>query len=371
VIVHELIALDLPGGPRFVDELERAWTAGNAVLPIDQRLPRPLRDELIARMGAGVVVDATDTARTGHGRPVEPGDAAVVATSGSTGIPKGVVLTHDAVAASAAATSQRLRVTDRDHWLACLPLSHVGGLSVVFRALLGGTALTVHPGFEPAAVEASGATLVSLVATAMRRIDPTIFRTIVLGGARPPADRPPNTVTTYGMTETGSGVVYDRVPLDGVEVRIVDGEVQLRGAMLLRCYRDGTDPKHADGWFPTGDLGAVDDVGRLTVLGRRGDLIITGGENVWPDPVEAVLRRHPDVEDVAIHGVADPEWGQVVVAVVVPRDPTEPPSLEQLRDHVKMELPAFNAPRRVTFVAELPRTTLGKVERSRLPRLDR
>ena len=166
----------------------------------------------------------------------------VVATSGSTGEPKGVVLTHDAVRASALATNQRLGVTAADHWLACLPLSHVGGLSVVTRALVTGTALTVLPGFDAATVTAAagrGASLVSLVATALARIDPTIFRRILLGGSAPPPVIPPNAVATYGSTETGSGVVYDGVPLDGVEVRIDgDGEIRVRGPMLLRCYRD-------------------------------------------------------------------------------------------------------------------------------------
>ena len=135
-----------------------------------------------------------------------------------------------------------------------------------------------------------------------RRIDPSVFRTIVLGGAAPPADLPANVVTTYGMTETGSGVVYDGVPLDGVEVRI---DATARSTCGHRCccaaYRDGTDPR-ADGWFATGDLGAWLPDGRLHVDGRRGDLIITGGENVWPEPVEAVLARHPAVGEVAVAG---------------------------------------------------------------------
>lgn len=368
----ELVALDLPGGPAFVERLRRAWGDGDAVLPIDQRLPHPARQALLDALRPTLVVslDGTET-RWAGGRPVEPGDALVVATSGTSGTPKGVVLTHAAVDASARATSVRLGVEPGDHWLACLPLAHIGGLAVVTRALVLGTGLTVHAGFEPAAVMAaagSGATLVSLVATALGRIDPAGFRRIVLGGARPPETLPPNTVTTYGMTETGSGVVYDGVPLDGVDVRVdADGEVLLRGPMLLRCYRDGVDPRRADGWFPTGDLGRWDPrAGTLQVDGRRGDLIITGGENVWPEPVEAILRRLPGIADVAVAGRADPEWGQRVVAFVVPVGPA-PPSLAAVRDAVKQELPAFCAPRDIVVVGTIPRTAIGKIRRSALP----
>ena len=368
--MRRLVALDLPGGPGFVDALRRAWDDGDAVLPVDQRLPTSMKAALVARLRAGRLVDATGASALEHGEPVAEGDALVVATSGSTGDPKGVVLTHAALAASAEATSRRLAVTPDDHWLACLPLAHVGGLSVVTRALHTGTRLTVHAGFDPVAVETSGATLVSLVATALGRIDASRFRTIVLGGSRAPDERPPNTVTTYGMTETGSGVVYDRRPLDGVELQIVDGEVHLRCPMLLRCYRDGFDPRLPDGWFATGDLGEIDHDGLLTVHGRRGDLIITGGENVWPEPVEAVLRTLPGVADAAIVGHPDPEWGDRVVALIVPTDPQSLVTLEQVRDHVKSVLPAYCAPRTVLFRAVLPRTALGKLRRADLERGD-
>jgi O-succinylbenzoic acid--CoA ligase len=347
--VNRLVAIDQPGGPGFVDELQRVWDAGDAAFPVDQRLPDAARRELCEVMRVG--------------DEVEPGDALVVATSGSTGRPKGVVLTHDAVAASAQATSERLGVRDDDHWLACLPLSHVGGLSVVTRALHTGTRLTVLPRFDAAEVEQVGATLVSLVSTALSRVDPTRFRTIVLGGSRPPDDPPANCVTTYGMTETGSGVVYDGVPLDGVQVDITsEGEIRLRAPMLLRCYRDGTSPVDADGWFATGDVGEWRPDGRLHVFGRRDDLIITGGENVWPETVEAVIAGHPSVADVLVRGVEDPEWGQLVEAVIVPIG--DAPSLESIRDHVKLHKPAFMAPKRIEIVESLPRTALGKLRRT-------
>ncbi len=365
-----LVALDLPGGPAFADAVRRVWDTGDAVLPIDQRLPAAARDALLATMSPSARLDADGEHALGGGRPVESGDALVMPTSGSTGVPKGVVLTHAALDASARATSARLGVTDDDHWLACLPLAHIGGFSVLTKAWSTGTRLTVLPGFDAAAVTAAadaGCTLVSLVATALARIDSARFRVIVLGGSRPPADRPANCVTTYGLTETGSGIVYDGRPIDGVEVAIDDdGGIRVRGPMLLRCYRDGTDPVDADGWFPTGDLGAWLPDGRLHVAGRRGDLIITGGENVWPETVEDALRRHPGVRDVAVAGVADAEWGQRVVAWIVPADPADPPSLADLRAVVSERHPTFVAPKDLVLVDEVPRTALGKVVRSAL-----
>jgi len=346
-----LVALDAVGAG-FVDAMQRAWSDGDAVLPVDPRLPAPARAALLTAA-------ALD-------EPVEDGDALVVATSGSSGEPKLVVLAHDAVAASARATSARLGIEpDRDRWLACLPLSHVGGLSVVTRALATGTPCTVHDTFDAAAVvqaASAGCTRTSLVPTALARIDPSAFRTILVGGQAPPPDRPPNVVATYGMTETGSGVAYDGVPLDGVEIRIVDGEIQVRGPMLLRAYRSGEDPKDADGWLPTGDAGSFEG-GRLTVQGRLGDLIITGGENVWPVAVERALSTHPGVAEVLVVGRPDPEWGQQVVAVVVPRDPASPPTLAELRDHTKATLPAYAAPKQLDLVGTLPRTVGGKLRR--------
>jgi len=369
-MTRRLIALDLPGGDEFVTALRRAWDDGDAILPVDQRLPMPARKHLLTQLRPSAIVDA-DLRRTElpDGRPVEDGDALVVTTSGTTGVARGVVLTHDAVVASALATSARLEVADDDCWLACLPLSHIGGLSVICRALITDTNLMVHPGFEPAAVEASGATLVSLVATALTRIDPSRFRTILLGGGPAPLHRPINTVVTYGMTETGSGVVYDGIPLDGVEVAVdAHQQILLRCPMLARAYR-GPDSDHPldliDGWYATGDLGSLND-GRLSVHGRRSEMIISGGENIWPAPIERILCQHPAIAEVAVVGRPDSTWGQAVTALLVLEDDAEMPELDELRELVRAELPAYCAPRHIARVERLARTTSGKIVRSEL-----
>jgi O-succinylbenzoic acid--CoA ligase len=239
----------------------------------------------------------------------------------------------------------------------------VGGLTVITKALHQGTTLTVHPRFDPDAVNASPATLVSLVGTVLDRVDTARFRRIVIGGDAPPSSLPANVVSTYGMTETGSGVVYDGIPLDGVEVTLDERqEILIKSATLLRAYRDGSDPKR-DGWLPTGDVGSWDPDGRLIVHGRD-DMIVSGGENVYAGAVEAALARHESVAEIGVAGVPDEQWGHVVVAFVVPHG--APPSLESLRDLAKQTLPAYAAPRRLMIVDSLPRTSLGKIRRAEL-----
>lgn len=360
----KLTALNLPGSPDFVHALQSVWERGDAVFPLDRRLPMAAQHSMLQGFGVATVISEDGETALSDGEPVEPGDALVIATSGSSGPPKAAVLTHAAVEASARATSERLQVTDNDHWLACLPLAHVGGLSVITRSLITGTTLTVIDGFDADVVSASEATLVSLVTTALQRIDPSLFRAIVLGGARPPADRPPHCIATYGLTETGSGVVYNGKPLNSVEIEIRDGEVHVRGPMLLRCYRDGTSPLTSDGWLPTGDLGFLRDDGSLHVEGRRGDVINTGGEKVWPDDVERQLIQHPDIHDVAVTGLPDNEWGQIVAAFVVSARPNL--SLDEIRAHCRAQLPGYALPKQLELVEAIPRTSLGKVRRGEL-----
>jgi o-succinylbenzoate---CoA ligase len=376
-----LVALDLAAGQGFVDALRSTWDAGNAVLPIDPRLPGPAVEAMLDALRPSVIVDRGGAHPRPGGEPTEAGDALVIPTSGTTGIPKGVVLTHDAVRASALATSTRLGVDPRiDRWLACLPLAHIGGLSVLTRALVTDTPCTVLERFDAEEVERqarAGATLVSLVATALRRTDASGFRTVLLGGAAPPDGLPENVVTTYGMTETGSGIVYDGRALDGVELRSggfegadgaegAGGEILVRGPMLLRSYRDGTDPRSGEGWFPTGDAGRMEQDGTLSVFGRVAEVIVTGGEKVWPVPVENLLSTHPKVGQVTVWKRSDPEWGERVVAWVVATDTSSPPVLDELREMVASQLAPWAAPRELVVVPSLPRTPSGKIRRADL-----
>lgn len=372
--MRELVMLDMPAGPAFVDALRSAWDAGDAVFPLDQRLPQAEADRVIAVVQPTAVVGADgERHRLEAGSPVMDGDAVVVATSGTTGNPKAVIHTHTSVAASAHATSDGLGADPAtDRWLAVLPPAHIGGLAVIMRSLITGTDLVVHETFDAAATDqaaADGATLVSLVTRALNQVDVFGFRKVLIGGAAPPPNLPDHVIATYGMTETGSGCVYGGYPLDGVEMRAAStGEIEIRADLLLRAYRtvDGEiDPFRPGGWFPTGDLGRIEPDGRLWIDGRAGDMIITGGENVWPHRIERVLETHPLIAEAAVIGRPDPEWGHRVVAVIV-LSGDDTPSLDEIRDFVRADLPAWNAPKELVVVPALPKTALGKIRKSDL-----
>ena len=368
VAVRELVALDLASAAQVADAVRTEWDLGNAVLVVDRRLPRRSQETLVDALGAHIVVD--DRGRTTRNIDAEPmcdGDALVIATSGTSGVPKGVVHTHGSMRAASLATAAALRCGAEAHWLACLPLAHIGGFGVLTRAWHTGAALTVLDGFDPSAASMTGATHVSLVATALQRIDANVFERILLGGSRPPSEVPANATVTYGLTESCGGVVYDRRPVPGVSVRISDdGEVLLKGPMIMSRYRgvDAPSPVDDAGWLHTNDIGRIVD-DRLEVDGRRGDMIVTGAEKVWPDAVELCVLAHPAVRECAVAGVDDPEWGQRVTCWVVV-NPGEEISLAELRDHVSGELPRYCVPKQLIIVDSLPRTALGKVMRRSL-----
>jgi o-succinylbenzoate---CoA ligase len=382
----DLVAVTLPPGREWAGIVEKVWEAGAALFPVDHRLPTSLARDLKDRTVPTIVVDADGWHRAGSGRPTGDGVALVVHTSGTGGVPKLVQFDRLAIDAAVASSTLALEASPHDPWLCCLPLAHVGGLLVLLRSVLLGAPVIVHPRFDPEAVAAEAhSAFLSLVPTMLGRLldadaDLSRFRAILVGGAAVPAwlaDRAraegANVIETYGLTESCGGVVYDGRPLAGTEVRIDgDGGIQLRGPTLMRGYFDDSEATARaftdGGWLRAGDAGWIDRQGRLRVAGRLDDLINTGGEKVWPAEVEAVLQGHPGIAEVAIVGRPDPEWGQRVVAFVVPADRTAPPSLEALRDHVALSLPRHFGPRQLVLVPEgLPRTASGKVRRAALP----
>jgi o-succinylbenzoate---CoA ligase len=332
--------------------------SGPAILPLDATLPAPRVRQLIDAIAPGAGV-AEDT-------------AVVIATSGSTGEPKGVELSAAALRHSARASLARLGAAEGGRWLCCLPVTHVAGLQVLVRSLLSSSERTVAPTLTAAALAESGCAYVSVVPTQLVRLldEPggaaalTGFAAVLVGGAAAAAgllDRARaagvRVVTTYGMSETCGGCVYDGVPLDGVTVRAGgDGLLRISGPVLMNRYRGGPDLGDE---FVTSDLGYVRD-GRVVVRGRADDVINTGGHKVVPGEVAAVLESCPGVREVVVVGRADPEWGQRVTAVVVPADPADPPSLELLRTHVSERLPRYACPSEVVLTRAIPVLASGK-----------
>ncbi len=363
-MVRELVAIDMPASNAFVDVLKKVWDSGDAALPIDQRLPDTARKNLLTQFKVSSIVGPDGSrAKVATGEPVNEGDALVVATSGSTGEPKGVVHTHGSIQAAVLNTGARLGCNAADHWLACISLAHVGGLSVVLRALHFGSQLTIAPRADSATIESAvknGANMTSLVPTVLHSVNISNFKTVLVGGAHTPKNLPSNAISTYGLTESFGGVVYNGTPLDGVEIRISqDSEIEIRCASLLRAYRNGFDPKNNEGWLLTGDLGEFND-GKLSVLGRKDDLIKTGGYKVWPITVESSLRQHEAIADLIVAGTPDEKWGQTVTAWVVLRPDAKSLRLDDLSTHVRLTLPDYCAPKKVYIVDEIPRSSLGK-----------
>ena len=340
---------------------------------------------------------------------------AIIFTSGTTGLPKGVALSLANHFWSATASAYRLGLDSDDRWLSCLPLYHVGGLAVVFRSCLYGTAIVLHHAFDldefRHSLRSDAATLTSLVPTMLHRLLnsaggtawPDSLRKVLLGGAAADkdlldaaaeADLP--VATTYGLTETASQVATAPPraahrkpgsvgkPLMFTEVRIADaaggklghgeaGEILVRGPQVMISYYGNpraTGSALREGWLHTGDVGYIDGEGDLFVLQRRTDMIVSGGENIYPAEVEAVLRGHPDVLDACVVGLPDAEWGQRCAAAIQPR-PGRRLDRDSLLSYGRARLAAYKqpAPEHIRFVDELPKTGSGKIARGAVEKL--
>jgi o-succinylbenzoate---CoA ligase len=369
-VVRQLSLLPAPGRSqdavlRTVEPALRACLAGEAPLAV---LPA----------GPAAAVDAA-RAVLRPGEALEDGADLVVVSSGSASGGRGVLLPASALVASATATLERLGGPGA--WLLALPVAAIAGLQVMCRSLVVGWPLTVLEEHERLADALArmpgGRRYTALVPTQLRRYldaEPDALRAfdgvLVGGAATDPAllERARRAgvavVTSYGMSETAGGCVYAGVPLRDVRVRVADG-VEIAGPTLAvgyRCDPDGTAAAFADGWFRTRDAGSLDADGRLTVHGRLDDVVISGGVNVAPQAVEAVLREHPEVADAVVFGRPDDEWGQRVVAAIVPAPGSEP-CLGALRPWVAERLGGPAAPRELHVIAAVPLLHTGKPDR--------
>ncbi len=396
---------------------------GAVLAPLNARLTRaelqPLAEDVAPRLtlaltgladrlpGAELLETFTDTVNTSVPgcTPLETQTPRVILfTSGTTGRPKGAVLTEGNFRASARASEANLGAHPAPHWLGTLPLFHVGGLGMLTRTAYDGGCLVLRERFEAddtnRAIDEEGVTHASFVATTLERVldarrdrpVPATFRCALIGGGPVPAPLLARAraagilaLQTYGLTETCAQVATEHPdeadgrtagrPLPGLEVRIVgpggealeagrEGDIEVRGPTVMAGYLnrpEATSEALRDGWLRTKDMGMLDGRGRLTVLSRRTDLIVRGGENIYPAELEAVLAAHPAVQEAAVVGVPDERWGEVPVAFVATRDGTTPP--EELGAWCRESLAGFKVPARFLGIEALPRNAMGKVER--------
>ncbi len=372
------VALELSAGEDFVVALHGCLLAGVAAVPIDLRLTEAERE--LRRAGSEVVITEPLAATRMQWRTFFEPDppVAVMHTSGTTAAPKPVVLSHSNFLASALGSAVALGLDPAERWLCPMPLTHVGGLSIPIRSCVYATTAVLHGRFDTDAVlnelmnPERRITIVSLVPTMLARLldaglerPPTLRWALLGGGPIAPAllDRADAAgvpvAPTYGMTEACSQIATHGWPLAGVEVITASGEVLVRGPIVA------PGAVSEDGWLHTGDLGRFDERGRLEIIGRKADTIVTGGENVAPTEVEAVLLRHPAVADAAVHARPDDEWGESVVATVVLRGDSAV-TVEALREHCAAHLARFKVPKEIAFAGRLPRTASGKLLRREL-----
>jgi o-succinylbenzoate---CoA ligase len=351
----------IEGGDGFAIELHAALLAGTPAIPLDPRLSG---EERAQRVVTGDLPYADV--------------ATVMFTSGTTAAPKPVYLTPRNWEANAIGSALALGLDTNERWLCVMPLAHVGGLSILLRSTIYATTVILHERFDTEVVlselmdAARGVTLVSLVPTMLGRLldagleRPPTLRWALLGGGpipRPLLERAERAgvpvAPSYGMTEGCSQIATFGFPLYGVRMRFDEGEIVVSGPNFAPNTLDD------EGWLHTGDIGDLDPRGRLRILGRKADTIVSGGENVAPMQVEAVLLEHPAVADAGVFSRPDEEWGERVVATVVLRDGQSATAAE-LQEFATARLARFKVPKEIGFSDRLPRTVSGKLLRREL-----
>lgn len=366
--MNQLVAIQLEPTERLVELIAECWARDDAVAILDPNSPKQRTNERLAALLPHRLIDSD-----GHhdldssNPPLDPGSRIVITTSGTTGPPKAIVHTEANLRASANSIQQRLSIGPGDAWFCPLSPAYIGGLAVISRSLLLGNRVLMAKKLDQVSADnalSSGATLTVAVTSALRSVDLSGFRSVLLGAQPPPEEVPSNAIVTYGMTETGSGVIYDGRPLTGVEVRIANDIIQLRGPMIASRYRNGDAILDSDGWLTTGDLGAWAEDGSLRVLGRASELINSGGYKVNPLRVESAINEQfgDDLGDFCVVATSDDRFGETVTLVVT--TPT-PPDLATMRNRLDT-LERYELPRRIMATEFIPRTETGKPMRKKL-----
>jgi o-succinylbenzoate---CoA ligase len=376
--VGDRVGLALPS-EELVVALHGCMLIGAVAVPIDLRLRESERAQ--RKEGCSLVLEDPVSGHAADERELSSEvTATVMYTSGTTAGPKPVLLSYENWQWNAIGSALALGLDRDERWLCPMPLAHVGGLSIQVRSAIYTTTVLLHDRFDVEAVldqlmdPGRQVTLVSLVPTMLSRLldaglrEPPSLRWALLGGGpiapalleRSHAANVP-VAPSYGMTEGCSQIATFGWPLYGFELRIdPSGELLVRGPAVA------SGALAPDGWLHTGDVGSLDERGRLTIEGRVADTIVTGGENVAPIEVEAALLEHPAVADAGVLGRADPEWGEAVVAKVVLRPGASAPTQAELRAHCAARLAPFKVPKAIELVAELPRGATGKLLRREL-----
>lgn len=431
IVAGQHIGVLMHNSPAYVLTIHALIRLGMVLVPLNTRLTQPELSYAVEKADCTFIIAETETIETASTLPVHAVQVpdigllpdsdssrvreldldethALVFTSGTSGRPKGAVLSYSNHFYSATASAFRLGMLPGDRWLCSLPLYHVGGLAIILRSALYGTAVVLHSRFDLDAVTRSlktdSVTLISLVPTMLQRLlahlddaEPSQLRLVLLGGAATTIElveaaqaRGIAVATTYGLSEAASqvatqtpdstrekpGSVGKAVPFTQVQIlndagreQAVGeyGEVVVTGPTVMQgYYKDAESSARTlrDGQLHTGDIGYIDADGDLWLVQRRSDLIVSGGENVYPAEVEAVIRQHPAVEEVCVVGVAHVEWGQQVAAAVQLRKDADPLSADALEIYIRDHLAGYKVPRVVRFVETLPLTASGKIART-------
>ena len=359
----KLVAINLELSPNLFQVISNFVETRQAFCILDRRISPELQRDQLKQLGATHLLSEDGEVSLDQGAGVDEETGLVMLTSGSSGTPKAAELSWTALEASARLTSSRLTSGTSATWVPALPPNHIGGLAVLLRAAFGYANLCWTDELEKG--PELGATHISVVRAQLARYDLAKYHYVLLGGAKPPSELSENVLPTWGMTETGSGIVYGGIPLDEVLVSSIEGELVVKSPTLFTRYREQdrrtiVGPDGSSDWFPTGDGGAVTD-GVVRVFGRIGSVINTGGEKVWPEQLEAILGQHKSVSEVAVTSLEDPIWGEAIVAVVVSDQEV---ALESLSELAETQIGPWAKPKHLLITKSLPRTTNGKLQRN-------